>query len=193
MIYCNIKLLKDISTIQVGYALRGKIPEIPNGSMAILQMKDVQPEGIKWGSLTLMNPIGKRTPYFLKKGDVVFSGRGTKIFAQAVTIEPDKVAAGPQYFVICPNKDVPTEYLAWYINSSAGQKYFWTNAGGTSIINVTREVLENLPIRIPSKRNLEIFVKYINTVEEENRKFSTIQIKRQQLLESIISEGMEGA
>ena len=190
MIYCNKKPLKDISTIHAGYALRGKIPEDPNGSMKILQMKDVQPEGIKWGSLTLMNPIGKRAPYFLQKGDVIFSGRGTKIFAKPIIIHPDKVAAGPQYFVICPNKDVPAKYLAWYINSSAGQKYFWTNAGGTSIINVTREVLENLPIRIPSKRDMDIFIKYINAIDEENKKFSTIQIKRQKLLESIISESM---
>ena len=161
--------------------------------MAILQMKDVQPEGIKWDSLTLMNPIRKRKPYFLQKGDIVFSGRGTKIFAQAVTIQSDKVAAGPQYFVICPpNKDVPAEYLAWYINSSAGQKYFWTNAGGTSIINVTREVLENLPISLPLKRDMDTFVKYIKAIEEENKKFSTIQIKRQKLLESIISESMGG-
>ncbi len=193
MLYCNKNLLKNISTIQAGYALRGKIPEDTHGSMAILQMKDVQSEGIKWDSLTMMNPIGKRTPHFLQKGDVIFSGRGTRIFAKAVIIQPDKVAAGPQYFVICPNKDVPAEYLAWYINSSAGQKYFWTNAGGTSIINVTREVLENLPIRIPSKRDMNIFIKYINAIDKENRKFSTIQIKRQQLLESIISEGMEGA
>ncbi|MCK5196997.1 MAG: restriction endonuclease subunit S, partial [Spirochaetales bacterium] len=187
MVYCNKKLLKNISTIHSGYALRGKIPENTHGSMAILQMKDVQPEGIDWDGLTLMNPIGKRTPIFLQKGDVIFSGRGTKIFAQAVTIQPDKVAAGPQYFVICPNKDVPAEYLAWYINSSAGQKYFWTNAGGTSIINVTREVLENLPIRIPSKRDMDTFVKYIIAIAKENKKFSTIQIKRQKLLESIIS------
>ncbi len=190
MVYCTKKLLKNISTIQAGYALRGKIPEDPTGSMAILQMKDVQLTGIDWDGLTMINPISKRLPYFLQKGDVVFSGRGTKIFAQAVTIEPDKVAAGPQYFVICPNNDVPAEYLAWYINSSAGQKYFWTNAGGTSIINVTREVLENLPIRIPSKRDMDTFVKYIIAIDEENKKFSTVQEKRQKILESIISESM---
>lgn len=95
MTYCNKKLLKNISTIQAGYALRGKIPKETNGSMAILQMKDVQPEGIDWNNLSIMNPIERRKPYFLQKGDVLFSGRDTKIFAQAVTIEPDKVAAGP--------------------------------------------------------------------------------------------------
>ncbi len=192
MVYCNKKLLKDISTIQAGYALRGKIPEDPQGSMSILQMKDVQPYGIDWDGLSLMNPIGKRTPIFLQKGNLVFSGRGTKIFAQAVTIQPDKVVAGPQYFVIRPNRNVPAEYLTWYINSSAGQKYFWTNAAGTSIINVTREVLENLPVQIPSQEDMKAFINYLSAMEAEKRKHSTIQEKRQKLLESIISESMEG-
>jgi hypothetical protein len=186
-------LLKDISQIQTGYAIRGKLVEDSNGSMSILQMKDVQPEGIKWGNLATISPTGRKLPYYLQQTDVVFCGRGTKIFAVPVLIREDNVVAGQQFFVISPKEDIPAEYIAWYINSKHGQKYLWKNAGGSSIINVTRDVLENCPIYLPQQSELSTFTELIRSTELEWRKFTQLKSKRQELLEGIISEGMEEA
>lgn len=186
-------LLKEISSIQTGYALRGKLLEDPTGSMSILQMKDVQPEGIEWQNLAKIYPIGRKPPYFLKPEDVVFCGRGTKIFAKPVMIQPEDVVAGQQFFVLTPKEGIPAEYIAWYINSKRGQKYFWKNAGASLIINVTKDVLENCPIYLPSVEELITFTKLIKSTELEWRKFTQLKYKRQELLEGIISKGMEGA
>ncbi|MBN2440693.1 MAG: restriction endonuclease subunit S [Spirochaetales bacterium] len=191
MIYCRKYLLKEITQIQAGYALRGKIQQIPDGTMSILQMKDVQPEGIYWDSLARINPIGRKEPSFLLKGDIIFSGRGTKIFAQPVTINPDKIAAGPQFFVLTPKEEIPSEYISWYINSTQGQKYFWTYAGGSTIINVTRDILENFPIKIPSAKDLHTFTHYISIIKEEYKILIELNNKRQKLLEAIVLKEME--
>lgn len=184
-------LLKNISKIQTGYALRAKLLEDPNGSMSILQMKDVQPEGIKWQSLAAISPIGRKLPYYLHSEDVIFCGRGTKIFAVPVLIQSENVAAGQQFFVLTPKEGIPAEYIAWYINSKHGQRYFWKNAGASLIINVTKDVLENCPIYLPSVEELITFTKLIKSTELERRKYTQLKDKRQELLEGIISEGME--
>jgi restriction endonuclease S subunit len=191
MIYCREYLLKEISQIQAGYTLRGKLQQNPKGTMLILQMKDVQPEGIFWDSLARINPKGRKEPYFLSKGDIIFSGRGTKIFAQTVTIQPESVAAGPQFFVVSPTEEIPPEYISWYINSIYGKKYFWTYAGRSSIINVTRDTLENFPIQIPSAKDLNTFTHYINAIKQEHKVLIELIDKQQKLLEVIISKGME--
>lgn len=186
-------LLKNISNIRTGYALRGKLLEDPNGSMSILQMKDVQTEGIEWQNLATISPIGRKPPYYLRSKDVIFCGRGTKIFAVPVLIQSENVVAGQQFFVLTPKEGISAEYIAWYINSKHGQKYFWKNAGASLIINVTKDVLENCPIYLPSVEELITFTKLIKSTELEWRKFTQLKDKRQELLEGIILEGMEGA
>ena len=187
----NLKLLKDISYIRTGYAVRAKLPEDPDGTMSILQMKDVQPEGINWQNLAKINPLGKKDPYYLHSKDVVFCGRGTKICAVPVLIETDNTVAGQQFFVITPNKGILSEYIAWYINSKHGQKYFWKNAGGSSIINVTKEVLENCPVFLPEDKDLISITELIRSTELEWQKYSRLKNKRQELLEGIVATGVD--
>ena len=191
MLYCNNFLLKEIATIQQGYSLRRKVPEAPEGSMAIIQMKDVSREKISWDHLRRMNPTGRKEPRFLKEWDIIFSGRGTQIFATPVTIQPEKTVAGPQFFVITLEKPQQAQYISWYINSHHGQHYFWTNAGGSSILNVKKEVLENLPLPMPAENDLSTVTEYITAMETEKGIFTALQHKRQRLLEGIISKSME--
>jgi hypothetical protein len=191
MFYCNNFLLKEIATIQPGYSLRSKVPETPKGSMAIIQMKDVSPEEISWDRLRRMNPTGKKEPRFLQERDIIFSGRGTRIFATPVTIHPEKTVAGPQFFVITLEKPRQAQYISWYINSYHGQHYFWTNAGGSSLLNVRKEVLENLPLPMPADNHLSTVTEYITAMETEKKHFTELQHKRQRLLEGIIAKSME--
>ena len=41
---CNKYLLEAIASIQAGYSIRGKVKEEPNGTMKIIQMKDIDCE-----------------------------------------------------------------------------------------------------------------------------------------------------
>ena len=191
MIYCGKNILRTISTIQSGYSFRGKIPTDPDGSIGILQMKDVNTEGIDWDNLSRLNPQKKKVPSFLQPTDIIFCGRGTKIFAVPVLKKINNIVAGQQFFVIRPMSEIPSEYLSWYINSNHGQKYLWKNAGGSSIINVTKDVLENLPIYLPSQSKLEALTGLIKSTELEKYKYEQLSKKRQEFLEAIVKTTME--
>src|SRR6056297_2373386 len=103
MLYNKKYVLIEVVQIAAGYPFRGRIPERPDGSISILQMKDLNPDhNIDWVSLAKVDPLLNREPVFLKKEDVVFNGRGTRIFAQHVGLVPSKVVAAPQLFVLTP-------------------------------------------------------------------------------------------
>lgn len=194
MHYNKKYLLKEVVQIAAGYPFRGKIPETPKGSISILQMKDISPDfKVSWDSLAKVDPLPNREPVFLNKDDVVFNGRGTRIFAHRVDIVPMKVVAAPQLFVLTPKdqRALPSSYLAWYINSSFGQSYLYKNARGTSILNVTRSTLENFPIWIPSKAEIESFSGYIEANDRERELAITLHERRNTLIESILRKGME--
>ena len=169
------------------------MPVDPEGTLFIVQMKDVNSDsGIDWSGLTRMNPVSLREPDYLKHGDVIFCGRGTRIFAVPVTINPEKAVAASQFFVLTPTDNaISASYLSWYINSKPAQRYFWTNAAGSSIINVTRIVLENLPVLIPSPKDMITAANLIKAINREKELALQLCGRRQQLLETIISEGLE--
>lgn len=194
MCYNNKYVLEEVVQIASGYPFRGKIPERPDGSISILQMKDISPGfDVSWDSLAKVDPLPNRKPVFLNKDDVIFNGRGTRIFAQQAGNVPSKVVAAPQLFVLTPKdqKVLPSLYLAWYINSSFGQAYLYKNARGSSILNVTRSTLENFPIWIPSKAGIESFSAYIDAINRERELAIALHERRNTLIESILRKGME--
>jgi restriction endonuclease S subunit len=138
-----------------------------------------------------MNPTGKKAPRFLQQWDIIFSGRGTKVFATTVDVQPVKTVASPQFFVIRPQDPRNARYITWYINAYSGQRYLWRNAGGSAILNVKKEVLENLPLPLPSEKDLPAVTDYINAMETEKKFHAALQQERQRMLEGIISKSME--
>ncbi len=188
MFYCTKKLLKDIASIQAGYSIRGKVTKIPDGEIKIIQMKDINQEnGIDWESIDSINPISKREPSYIEQTDIIFSGRGTKIFAVTVNKIIDKTVAAPQFFIIKPDKAIVNSfYLSWHINQNSAQIYFKRNAGSALITNVTRQVLENLQVLLPSLQEQKIISKYITAIKKENKIVEQLYQKRNKLLYSIV-------
>jgi len=190
--YNNFYLLKEIAHIQAGYPFRGKIPENPKGLLSILQMKDMSPHSsIAWDCLTKVNPLENKPPALLHKGDVVFSGRGTRIYSKEVDKEPDNVILAPQLFALTPkDSDITSTYLSWYINSAFGQRYLYQNAKGSAILNITRSALGNLPVYVPLEQEIKSISDYIHAIEEEKRISDMLHKRREHLLESIVKEKM---
>lgn len=182
--------LKEITKIRTGYAVRGRLIEDPDGAFSIIQMKDASPEGINWGELVRINPVGLSLPDFLKPNDIVFCGRGTRIFAVPISTVDSNTAAGQQFFVLTPQSNLPAEYIAWYINSSPAQHYFRKNAGASLLINVNRRVLENCTIPLPNDNDIHIFAELVKSVNHEKQIMDELYAKKQQLLESIILKGL---
>lgn len=67
-------------------------------------MRDVdQDQVINPEKLERVRITGRKTPDFLKRGDILFVGRGYRIFAVLVEQDLEKVVAGPHFFIIRVN------------------------------------------------------------------------------------------
>lgn len=140
--------LKDISLIQTG--LFAKPSGI--GDMAYLQSKNFDEFGQLHSILHLdLKGDGISDKHILKDGDVLFAAKGTKNFATVFENHNEPSVASTTFFVIkLKDRMILPQYLAWYINSISIQKKLKAQAIGTSIPSISKHVLENLEIVVPS-------------------------------------------
>lgn len=173
--------IEQIATLMAGHPFRGSIQNTPGGEMAVVQMRDVDPDnGIDSANLVRVNLMGRKKPDYLKLGDIIFIGRGYRLFAILVDKELEHTVAGPHFFIIRikPNRhDVRANYLTWYINHKRAQKYFSHYVTGTALPHINRNTLENLPVVLPSL-----------AVQDQMMKAHYCRLKEKALLEALIQK-----
>lgn len=140
--------IKDISTIQTGlFAKPSK-----EGELVYLQSKHFD----DYGQLdSLLHPDlmakGISDKHILKHGDILFAAKGVKNFATVYERHNLPAVASTSFFVIRLNtQTIKPEYLAWHLNSQSTQSLIKGQALGTSIASISKSVLENLEITVPS-------------------------------------------
>ncbi len=173
--------LKQIASLMAGHPFRGSIIDTPRGDVAVVQMRDVDPDnGIDNTNLVRVNLMGHKKPDYLKPGDILFIGRGYRIFAVLVDQELEYTVAGSHFFIIrikTNRRDVRADYLTWYINHKRAQKYFSQYVAGTALPHINRNTLENLPVVLPPL-----------TVQDQMMKAHYCRLKEKALLEALIQK-----
>lgn len=141
-------LIKDIANIQTGLFAK----PAGEGDVVYLQAKHFDEQGRLH---TVLHPdlmkeeISEK--HLLKDGDVLFSAKGTKNFAAVFENHNEPAVASTSFFVLkLTNPSVLPPYLAWFLNSSATLTLLKAQAIGTSIPSISKQVLENLEINVPS-------------------------------------------
>ncbi|MDE3234510.1 MAG: restriction endonuclease subunit S [Bacteroidota bacterium] len=142
------KLIKDITNIQTGLFAK----PAGFGELVYLQSKHFD----EYGQLhSVLHPDllaeGISEKHLLKDGDVLFAAKGTKNFAAVFENHNEPSVASTSFFVIrtTDNKVLP-QFLAWFLNNHTTQTLLKGQAIGTSIPSISKHVLENLEITIPS-------------------------------------------
>lgn len=184
------RLLKSIiqpGGIASGYSFRGKVLPSTNGDLRVVQLKDMENAYSTIGkNCTLITGGDIKEKYFLQKGDILFISKGTNNFAVVFELEDEiPTVASSVFYVIKVNASfADPDYVAWYINTGYTQKHFQAHAVGTYSLNINREVVENIPVQLPS---LEI-QKKIATVAQLARKeqyiYTSLKEKRNLLIEN---------
>jgi len=180
--------LKHISSIQTGVFAKPNI----DGDVVYLQAKHFS----ETGQLnTLLHPDllsdAVSVKHVLNKGDVIFAAKGTKNFAAVYNLDIPAVAS-TSFFVIRIHENykhkITPEYLAWWINQPFSQTVLKTKATGTSIVSISKAMLEEFEITIPDIHKQELILK-INTLR--NKETELIKrldtLKEQQLQQQIIN------
>ena len=180
--------LNGLASIAAGYPLRGAVDALPVGDVAVIQMGNVHPEtGVDWASTQRIALPSKRSANFLASDDVIFTTRGTRNFALALGQIPGLAVCSPHFFVmrvIDPCRIIPA-FLAWQINQRPAQEYLRREATGSYILNIRREVIENLPLAIPPLEPQRAIIALADAARAERGTLTRLIDNRNQQLEAI--------
>ena len=140
--------IKNITNIQTGLFTKPS----GTGELVYLQSRHFD----EYGQLhTVLHPdlpakdVAEK--HLLKDGDVLFAAKGTKNFAAVFENHNEPAVASTSFFVIRMNgSKVLPAYLAWFLNNPGTQQLLKSQAIGTSIPSISKQVLEDLEIPVPA-------------------------------------------
>ncbi len=152
--------LKNIAGIQTGISAKS----INDGEIVCLQAKHFNENGNLISSLHPdISADGITGKHLLQQGDILFAAKGTKNFATCFQNIIYPSVASTSFFVIRLHVNYKTqiqpEFLVWFINNPVSQKYLKGNAIGTSMVSISKVVLAELEISIPTIKIQEVILK----------------------------------
>jgi len=177
--------LKHIATIQTGLFAK----PIAKGEIVYLQAKHFDENGkLK----TSLHPDLKADTitekHMLRHGDVLFAAKGTKNFAAWFEKTNQPAVASTSFFVIRMQQDfsnkILPEFLVWLINHPTTQKLLKGKAIGSSIVSISKTVLEELEISIPNIETQKVILKITNLRNTEIKLKKQIDSLREQQIQS---------
>jgi restriction endonuclease S subunit len=186
--------LKTLAILMAGHPLRGSIDDTPGGEVTVVQMKDVDPEGgIRKDRFYLINLTGRKKPDYLHQGDILFVGRGYRIFAVLVDEDLTQTVASPHFFIlrIKPENPIRPDYLVWYINHTRAQRYFSKHVAGTALPHINRQALEDLPVILPPLQVQERIVNAHRCRLKEKVLLETLIEKKKHFLDKLLDKTLE--
>lgn len=144
-------VLGRLASIAAGYPFRGKIDALPEGDVSVIQMRNTDPEaGIDWAALSRIDLPRPSAKSLLRAGDIILSTRGGRNFPYFIEKQAEHVVCSPHFFVIrAKTNEILPQFLAWQMRQRPTQDYFTAGSTGSYILNLKRDVVENLPITIP--------------------------------------------
>ena len=189
-------ILGHIANIQTGIFAK----PIAEGDIVYLQSKHFN----EYGQLTsVLHPDLMHSniteKHLLKNGDVLFAAKGTKNFAACYEGLPagqagknQAAVASTSFFVIrlqenFQDKILP-EFLAWLINHPVSQNFLKGKAIGSSIVSISKSVLEELEISIPDLKTQKTILKITQLSNSEKKIRQQIETLRgKQIQQQIIN------
>jgi len=144
--------LKQLAQVCVGYTYRGSLKNATKGDIAVIQMKDVNPEALARPELLARISLPKLLPrYLLQRGDLIFRARGLANQAWVVDSEMPTICIAPLLFIhiLQPALLLPG-YLQWFINLNITQEQIARTAHGGAIRMINAHALAELSIPLPS-------------------------------------------
>lgn len=149
----SLKSILSYKGLSSGYSFRGKIQHIHNGGVRVIQLKDFENDYTVIGQdCTLVEREKIKNKYFLETGDVLFIAKGTNNFSLVFEeIDDTPTIASSALFVLKVDTRLANPfYIAWYLNQTEVQNYFKSNETGTYTKSISKPILEEAPIALPS-------------------------------------------
>ena len=177
-------VLKHITSIQTGVFAK----PIQKGEIVYLQAKHFDEGGEL--SETLYPDLdfdSKIEKHLLKKGDVLFAAKGSKNFASWYENDKMPAVASTSFFVIrLIDKNVLPGYLTWFLNHPGTQTLLKGQARGSSIASISKAVLLELEIPIPSTQKQELILRIFKLRNRERNLKQQIENLREIEIQNLL-------
>jgi restriction endonuclease S subunit len=179
--------LKHIAFIQTGVFAK----PVKEGQIVYLQSKHFYENGILKSSLypdLKSDSISEK--HLLQNGDIIFAAKGTKNFAALYESKNKPAVASTSFFVIRLNEDfqakVLPEYLTWYLNSASSQNYLKSQAVGSSIVSISKPVIDELELSIPDLDTQTAILRITHLRNEKRKLLQQIEMLREKQIQQQI-------
>lgn len=184
-------VLAEVASLQAGYPFRTTVEEIVNGDVLVVQMKDVGPEiGVDWASAIRTRLTGRKQPYWIQEGDILFAAKGARFYAVCAGAPPGQAVCVPAFFHLRVHvtAQVDPHFLAWQINQPPCQRQLLQAAEGSSQLSIRRPVLEQLELSIPAVEEQRRIVALADLAQRERRALQRLIANREQQLQAIAED-----
>ena len=184
------KKLKDIADVTIGQSFRSRLERDDNPNIAVVQMKDLTAENIiDPTSLIQVNVKKLNDRQLVKKDDIVFRARGQVNTAAHINQEIGQaVIAAPLLRIRILNEIVLSEYLVWWINQPKSQAYMSSYAKGTAQRMISKPVIEELCVEVPSLEKQKQIIELATLAHEEQKLLCELADKRTKYMEGILMQ-----
>lgn len=173
--------LKDIAELYSGVYLKGS----PMGKIACLQVKDLL-MSFPDTTATYIEYVPKLDNYLLKKGDLLFAGKGTTYLCVVFDFNFPAVPSTTLYSIKLRSDIISPEYLCWYLNHPSVVAAIKTAQAGTGTPIIHKPTLENLEIIVPDHDTQRRIVELSSLQKREKEILEAIAEKRMQITNQIL-------
>ena len=179
--------IKHIATIQTGVFAK----PITDGKIVYLQAKHFDIDGNLTNTLYPdLSNNSKIEKHILYSDDILFAAKGTKNFAACYESINIPAVASTSFFVIrLKDSNILPQYLKWYLNHPDTKSFLKSKAKGTSIASISKVVLQELELNIPSLQKQNMILQ----IDELFRKKKKLKHKIEQLQEKQIQHQLINA
>ena len=172
----------DIAIVQTGVFAK----KSPTPNAVYLQQSDFDEEGNV--DVSLSPTIEVSDKYMLNSGDLLVVCKGGKNQCIEVPEMGYKAVASSSFLVLRINdkENVLPAYVAWFLNLSSTQRILMQQAKGSAILSISKNVLGEIEIPIPSVEKQQQCLQLAKLYKREQMLCQAIMQKRSQLFESKI-------
>ena len=128
--------------------------------------------------------------YFIKKDDVLFQAKGSKIDVVYVDKDYEKVLPSTLYFILRPNETINPKYLQWLLKTELLLLYFEKKYKTMSAVReVNKSDIVELDIDLPEREVQDKMVEIITSFEnEEKNTIDYLKIKKKYIEEKVLEK-----
>jgi restriction endonuclease S subunit len=188
------KKLGEIASINTGYPFRTKIERDPEGTIGVIQMKDIDEcNRLDLSDVYKVQLEDLSEKHLLQQHDLLFRSRGVTNTTALVTekIEP-YVAASPLMIIRVNSSYVDPAYLLWYLNQPLGQKQINRVAEGTSQLMVSKSALAEIVIDLPPLATQKIIAEIAELSQREQQLMEKLARKRKLYIDAVLMQKAVG-